>query len=298
MSIETVVQQLRMIKNTIRQIWWDSMSDERFTKYFYKRKFKRTLDLDCPKSFHEKINWLKLYDKNPVYPTLVDKYAVREYIAKKLGSEYLIPLINVYDNADEIVFSELPESFVLKCTHGSGCNIICPDKTKLDCEEAREKLKKWLKTDYYKIGREWPYNYVPRRIVAEQYLTDETKVELKDYKLFCFNGKVRVIEVDFNRFIGHKCNVYDREWNRINGEISYLSDNSVEIKRPANLEKMIELAEKVSSDFSFLRVDFYSVYDKIYFGELTLYPGAGFETYRPFEFNMQMGEYLQIPNKK
>lgn len=274
---------------------FDHLSDEEFLKRRFKAKFGRELDLENPKTFNEKLQWLKLYDRKPEYTTMVDKYAVRDIIAKTVGPEYVVPLVGgPWNSADEIDFNALPDQFVLKCTHDSGGVVICRDKAKFDCDKARKKLARSLKHDFYLGGREWPYKDVPRKIIAEAYLVDESGVELKDYKIFCFNGKAEYVEVDFNRHIEHKLNPYDFDWNPLNFCDKSKNDYDANIPKPARLEEMRQIAEKLSANMSFLRVDFYSIYDKIYIGELTLYPGSGYIEFDPPSTDLKYGKLLKL----
>lgn len=255
----------------------------------------RKLNLQNPITYNEKLQWLKLYDRNPLYTNLVDKYEVRTFISEKIGNEYLIPVIGVYNSAEEINWESLPDKFVLKCTHGSGTNIICLDKSKLNIDLAKEKLNKWMKKSWYWYGREWPYKNVTPRIICEKYMVDESGKELKDYKVFCFNGSPKIIQVDFNRFKGHKRNLYDTDWNYIHASIQEPTDPNTVIKKPEKLDKMLELARLLSKDFAHVRVDFYSINDRIYFGEMTFYHGAGFQKFTPESLGVKMGNWIKLP---
>jgi len=269
--------------------------DNIYLKLRYKYYTGKKLNLKNPQTFNEKLQWLKLYDRNPLYTKLVDKYEVRKYIAETIGKEYLIPLIGVYNNVEEIDWESLPNQFVLKCTHGSGANIICSDKSKLDIEDAKKKLKKWMKKNWYWFGREWAYKNVRPRIVCEKYMVDESGTELKDYKIFCFNGEPKLIQVDYNRFSGHKRNLYDINWNYLPVSIKYPSYPNIIITKPKKLKEMLELARLLSKDYPHVRVDFYYVNNKIYFGEMTFYHGSGFEKFIPKEFEFKMGNLLKLP---
>lgn len=230
---------------------------------------------------------------------MVDKYAVRGYIAEKLGEEYLIPLLGVWDDPDDIDFDALPDKFVLKCNHNSGLGMcICRDKSKLDIEKVKSELRKGLKQDYYLTGREWPYKDVKRKIIAEKFMVDESGVELKDYKIFCFNGNPEYVEVDFNRHIQHKLNPYDFDWKPLNFCDSSKNDYSADIKKPAKIDDMYNIAKNLSEGIPFIRVDFYSIYDKLYVGELTLYPGCGYIKYDPAECDLKYGELLDLRGVK
>ena len=262
-------------------------------KYFY--NFKKFPNLKNPKTFNEKLQWLKLHDRNPEYTKMVDKYEVRKYIADKVGEEYLIPLLGVWDSADDVDFDSLPNQFVLKCNHNSGTGmVICKDKSSLDIDATREKLRQGLKEKYFYSGREWPYKNVKPRIIAEKYMVDESGIELKDYKIFCFNGEPEYVEVDLNRHIEHKLNPYDFDWNPLNFCDSSKNDYSADIKRPEKIEEMRKIAKKLADGIDYIRVDFYSINSKIYIGELTFYPGSGFIKFEPIEIDLKYGQLLQL----
>lgn len=274
---------------------YDSYPDDKYLKKMFHAALGRELDLEDPKTFNEKLQWLKLHDRRPEYTMMVDKYRVRDYIAKVLGEEYLIPLLGVWDDPDEIDFDALPNQFVLKCNHNSGLGMcVCRDKSKLDVKQVKKDLRRGLTQDYYLTRREWAYKDVERKIIAEKYMTDESGVELKDYKIFCFNGTPAYVEVDFNRFIEHKLNTYDFDWNPLNFCDKSKNDYSADIKKPTRLRDMYDLATKLSREMKFLRVDLYSIGNKILVGELTLYPGSGFIEFSPDSMDLRLGELLQL----
>ncbi len=274
---------------------FDRWPDEKFLKKKFQVVTGETLNLEHPQSFNEKVQWLKLYDRNPVYTTLVDKYEVKNYVADRIGLQYIIPTLGVWNNFDEIDFEKLPDQFVLKCTHDSGGVVICRDKNDTDWHNARRLIDRSLKRNYFYRGREWPYKNVTPRIIAEQYMTDESKTELKDYKIFCFNGEPKLIQVDFGRFDVHKRNLYTTEWDYLEASIKYPNDPAVQIPCPVKLREMLETARKLSEGIPHARVDLYSVKDKIYFGELTLHHGSGTEKFTPAELGRQMGDWLVLP---
>ena len=255
-------------------------------------------DLNNPKTFNEKIQWLKLHNRKPEFSSMVDKYEVKKIIAERMGEEYLIPTLGVWDKFEEIDFDKLPDQFVLKCTHDSGGLIICKDKSQLDLDKAKQKINRCLKSNYYWHGREWPYKNVKPRIIAEQYMVDESGVELKDYKIFNFGGQPKLIQVDFNRFIQHTKNIYDTEWNYLDVAINYPTDPNVSIKKPDCLDEMLEMAKELSAGLPFLRTDFYVINGKIYFGELTFSPGSGFMKVTPESFDEEMGSWISLLDKK
>ena len=271
------------------------LPDEIYIKAKYRYHLGKRLDLTNPKSFNEKIQWLKIHDRRPEYTNYVDKYAVRKYVSETIGEKYLIPLLGVYDDVKAIDWSKLPDKFVLKCTHGSGCNIICADKSKLDIAACKKKLQMWMKRNWYWYGREWPYKNVKPRIICEKYMVDESGNQLKDYKIFCFHGEPKIIQVDYDRFTNHKRNLYDTQWNYINASIHFPSDPTVKIKKPDKLEDMLQLAKTLAKDYPHVRVDFYYTDGNIYFGELTFYHGSGIEKFQPEEFGELMGSWIKLP---
>lgn len=279
---------------------YNHMSDEEYLKKLFYASMGKTLNLDNPQTFNEKLQWLKLYNRKPEYTTMVDKYEVREYIAQKLGTEYLIPLLGVWDTPDEIDFNKLPDRFVLKCNHNSGLGMyICQDKSKMDVGQVKKELWKGLKQDYYLTGREWPYKNVKRKIIAEKYMEDDAVHELRDYKFFCFNGRCKCFKVDFNRFVEHRANYYDPQGHLLDfGEKICPPDRTKNIVLPENLAEMISLAEKLSVGFPFLRVDLYDVNGKIYFGELTFFPASGFGEFTSEEWDERLGSWIKLPKKE
>lgn len=277
-------------------------SDKLFLKLKFRLMMGHKLNLKNPKTFNEKLQWLKLYNRKPEYTTMVDKYAVKEYVANTIGEEYIIPTLGVWDNVNEINWDSLPKQFVLKTTHGGGgCGvIICKDKTKFNIALAKEKLSKSLKSDIFLNFREWPYKNVPKRIIAEQYMSDESGIELKDYKFFCFNGKVQCFKVDFDRFISHKANYYDKYAKLLPfGEECCLPDFNRTFEKPKNFSKMIEIVEILSKNIPFTRIDLYNCDGKIYFGEITFFPAAGMGKFVPEKWDNILGSYidLSIANK-
>lgn len=273
------------------------VSDKIYLKLSYRVIFHKKLDFDNPKTFNEKLQWIKLYDRNPEYTAMVDKYQVREYIEKKLGDKYLIPLLGVWDDPKKIDFNSLPEKFVLKCTHDSGSVILC-DKKSLDETLVRKKLASKLKKNMFWWGREWPYKNVKPQIIAERFMQDSSG-ELRDYKFMCFNGKVKCSFVCSDRFSDQGLHVtfFDKEWNVMPFERSFPSVKEG-LPKPANYDKMLELAETLSEGIPFVRVDFYEVNDQIYFGELTFFPGNGMEAFQPEEWDYQLGEWITLPERK
>ncbi len=269
--------------------------DKLYLQTRYRRIVGEKLNLKNPRTFNEKLQWLKLYDRKPIYTTMVDKYAAKKYVADIIGKEHIIPALGVWNHFDEIDFDGLPNQFVLKCTHDSASVVICKDKQSLNQKATKEKLERSLKRNYYFAGREWPYKNVKPRILAEKYMEDESGSELKDYKIFCFNGEPRLIQVDYNRFSGHKRNLYDTDWNYLEMMLEYPADPSKQIPRPERLEDMLFMARKLSDGMIFARVDFYSKDEEIYFGEITFYPGSGIEKFVPENWDMELGNWIKLP---
>lgn len=273
-------------------------SDELYLSWMFYTRLGYWPNLRHPKTFNEKLQWMKLHDHNPLFSQYADKYLVRGHISETIGSEYLIPIHGVFNKAEDIDFDKLPNQFVLKCNHGAGCNIICKDKSQLNRAEVIDKLNGWMAKDYSRFKREYHYASIERKIICEQFMTDNETGELRDYKFFCIGGEVQMIQVDMGRFSHHTRNIYDKEWNLLDVEISFPRDVEHTIDRPKELDEMISIAQLLSKDFLQVRVDLYVINHKVYFGELTLFSGAGFSKYTPREFEMKLGEKLRLPIDK
>lgn len=265
---------------------------------YYQRMHKR-LHLRNPKTYNEKIQWLKLYYRDPLYVKLVDKYAVKDYIARKIGEEYIIPTLGVWDSFDEIDFSKLPDQFVLKTTHDSGGIVICKNKAELDLSAARKKLERSLRNNYYWHTREWQYREVKPRIIAEKYMVDESGYELKDYKFFCFDGTVRALFIATDRGVAGKdtkFDFFDQDFHHLpirNGHDN--ADRSFQC--PDGFEQMKQLAAKLSKGMPQVRVDLYNINGQIYFGEMTFSHFAGMTPFEPEKWDYVFGDWIQLPEK-
>lgn len=270
------------------------LSDERALCILYRLKMCKRLKLNPPVTFNEKLQWLKLYDRNPLYTKLSDKFEVRKYISETIGDNYLIPLLGVWDNFDEINFETLPNQFVLKCTHDSGSIVICKDKKRFDYEKAKKKINKSLKRNYYYIGREWPYKNIKPRIICEEYMVDESGVELKDYKFFCFNGEPEAMFVATDRGIDTRFDFYDMQFNHI-PFMQHYKNATKEINKPAGFDEMVKLSKVLSKEIPHVRVDFYDIYGKIYFGELTFFHFSGFQRFEPERYDEIFGSWIRLP---
>ena len=253
------------------------------------------LNLKHPVSYNEKLQWMKLFDHNPSYTQMVDKFAVKDYVANIIGREYVIPTLGVWDSFDDIDFSLLPNQFVLKCTHDSGGLVICKDKSMLDVCAAKAKIENSLAVDFYAMGREWPYKNVPKRIIAEEYKEDKKTGELRDYKFFCFNGRVKWMFIATERQHHEEpyFDFFDEDFNHL--DIRQGHPNAPKIpEKPINFEIMKQLASKLSKNLKQIRVDFYEVDGKVYFGELTFFHHGGWTPFEPEEWDYIFGKELQL----
>ena len=268
------------------------ITDEEFVKKFYKNAFGNELDLENPITFNEKLNWLKLNLKDPNSTICADKYEVRKHIENKGYGYILNDLLGVYDNVEEINIDRLPDRFVLKGTHGSGWNLIVKDKNKVKWKPWKLIMKSWLRQNFYYYGREWVYKDIKPRIICEKFLEDSNK-ELLDYKIYCFNGIPKFIQIDVDRFTNHTANYYDVEWNEM--DFQYDDENSGrKIEKPKNLEQMLEISKDLSEEFKHVRVDFYEVDGKLYFGELTFFTASGSGKFNPEKYDEIIGSWLYL----
>lgn len=270
--------------------------DSTYLKLRYYGKFGKKLDLNNPQTFNEKLQWLKLYNRKPIYSTMVDKYEAKKYVASIIGEEHIIPTLGVWNRFEDIDFRALPDQFVLKCTHDSGGFVICRSKKDLDLDAAKAKIEKCLKTSYFYKDREWPYKNVKPRIIAEQYISEENNEATRDYKFFCFGGQARCMKVDFDRFIEHRANYFDMEGNLLLfGEVICPLNPNKAINLPDNMKEMRLLVEKLASEVPSLRADFYDVSGKVYFGELIFFPMAGFMKLTDPKWDGVLGSWIKIP---
>lgn len=273
--------------------------DRIYLQIVYFKHFRRFINFNNPKTFNEKIQWLKLNYRNEEYTKLVDKYRVKQYITKLIGEEYVIPTLGVWNNVDDIDFKSLPEKFVLKCNNDSGGIVICKNKKDFDEAKAKSFLKERLKNNGYWYGREWPYKNVKPCIIAEKYMEDSISKDIKDYKFFCFNGSMEFFDIDIDRFIEHRANYYDRNGNFLPFGKTYCPpDYTKKIEMPKNLDKMIELAETISHNTVLSRIDFYEIDGQVYFGKITFYPGSGFSPFTDEKWDYKLGDMIDLPNIK
>ena len=278
------------------------LSDKKHIELYYKYSMGKKLNLGNPQTFNEKLNWLKLYDRNPLYTTLVDKYAVKAWVSERIGKQYVIPTLGIWENYSEIDFDALPKGFVLKTTHGGGNVgvVVCPNKDTFDKEAARKKLEHSIKISGYDKHREWPYKNVERKIIAEQLLVDPCNQSLIDYKVHVFNGIPRFILVCRGR--ENKSSMtddfYDVDWHLMNCKRPGHPNSANPMSKPILLGTLLELSKTLAGNIPFVRVDFYIVNGKIYFGEMTFFPAGGVKPFEPEDWDDKFGKWLSLPVKK
>lgn len=289
------IQIMRMILRAGMQ----ALPDKMFLKIKYRALFGRPLNLAKPETYNEKLQWLKLYNRRPEYTQMVDKYAVRQLVAEKIGEEYLIPLLGVWDSFDDIDFDSLPNQFVLKPTHTSGDVYICKDKSQLDYKKLRDLIQGWLKRKYEQLHREWPYKNVFPRIIAERYMQDHmdkggAAAGLTDYKFFCFDGEPKAMYIATDRQVDTKFDFYDMEFNHLPFCNAHANSDR-KLDKPINFERMKELAKVLACNIPHVRVDFYESDGRVYFGELTFYHMSGLVPFEPPEWDKIFGDWLTLP---
>lgn len=274
--------------------YFKKIPDRKYLEILHEVRMGETLDFKNPQSFNQKLQWLKLYDRRPEYKNMTDKYEVRKFVATKIGEEYLIPLLGVWDNYEDINFEDLPVKFALKCTHDSGSTIICDKNKGINHKKLKRFFQKKLEFDYYWGSREWNYKDIAPRIIAEKFMVDESGTELKDYKIFTFNGVAKIIQVDIGRFTKHERNIYTTNWDLLDVTVKVPSNPNLIIEKPKKLDEMIDLAEKLSEGIPHVRVDLYTTGDSIFFGELTFHHAGGQEKFEPKSFELEMGSWLVL----
>ena len=283
-----------------RRGFFNLLPDRLYLQLMFRANMDQKLDLKNPKTFNQKLQWLKLYDRKPHYTDMVDKYEAKRYVAERIGEQYIIPTFGVWDKFEDIDFDALPDQFVLKCTHDCGGLVICKDKSKLDIEAAREKINRCLKRNYYRHGREWPYKNVKPRILAEQYMEDTKTAELRDYKFFCFDGEVKALFIATERQKAGeevKFDFFDADFNHLDFRQGH--PNAIDCpEKPTKFDEMKVLAGKLSKGVPQIRVDFYEVDGEIYFGELTFSHFTGMVPFKPEEWDEKFGEWIKLPIEK
>lgn len=290
-KIEILYTMVKRVKQTKQHCLFKYNYLNKLKKDF-KDSFGYELDLTNPKTFNEKIQWLKVNYRKPILTVCADKYAVREYVKEIVGEKYLIDLYGVYDSPDEIDFDQLPSKFVLKPNHSAGRVIICLDKTKMNWKKECKKMHSWMKENYYYETGEWQYKDIKPKILCEKLLQED----IVDYKIFCFNGEPRFIQVISNRN-GQKYNsdYHDLNWSLININRKDHGKSEFGVSKPTNFEKMLEISKEISKEFPFVRMDFYEVEGNLYFGETTFTPGNGFIKFEPKEYDRKFGDLLDLP---
>ena len=277
------------------------MSDRIYLKLYFPCKMGYKLNLANPQTYSEKLQWLKLYYRKPELTKMVDKYAVKEYVASKIGSNYIIPTLGVWEKPEDIEWEKLPNQFVLKCTHDSGGIVICRDKNTLDKEVVVNKLRKALNQDFYSSTREWPYRNVPRRIIAEKYIQlAPCSIDLPDYKFFCFDGTVKGLFVATDRQNPNeevKFDFFDAEYNHLPFRQGH-DHAKIMPPRPMHFETMLKAAEKLSKGFPHVRVDFYDTPEGVLFGEMTFFHFGGLKPFEPIDWDYKFGSWLKLPEQK
>lgn len=272
------------------------ISDEEFLRRKYRFHMGKTPDLQTPGTYTEKLQWLKLHDHRPEYTAMVDKYQAKQFAAERIGQAHIIPTLGVWERPEDIDFDALPDKFVLKCTHDSGGLVICRDKSRLDRKAALKKLSACLKREYYEVHREWPYKNVPKRIIAEAYMEDMADRELRDYKFFTFGGVPKVLYIAQGRGKGQPtvADFFDMEFNHLPFTIDHDMADTLP-HPPENFALMQRLAAKLSEGTPQLRVDFYEVNGKVYFGEMTFFHCSGFAAFHPQSWDQTFGDWVTLP---
>ena len=284
-----------------RKGYFNLLSDKHYLKLLFRLKMGYKLNLKNLNTFNEKLQWLKLYNRNPEYGIMADKLSVKHYVANSIGEQYIIPTLGVWEKFDDIDFRSLPDQFVLKCTHDSGGLVICKDKDTLDIAASKKKIERALKRNFYKRWREWPYKDVPRKIIAEKYITDSpTDKDLTDYKFFCFNGIVDCVMIAIERSTGEpKFYFFDNDWKLL--RLNVRGKNAppdFTLPKPKCIDEMFRIAEVLSKGIPFVRVDLYQSNDKVYFGEMTFFPQSGFDSNLLPETDLYFGELIDIKEAK
>ncbi len=275
------------------------LPDKLYLSIKYRVHMGYWMDWDNPCTYNEKLQWLKINYRRRDFTTMVDKAAVKEFVLKKIGADYVIPTINIFDSVEKIDFENLPDKFVLKCTHDSGGLVVCTDKSKLDVAWAKKKLKKALNKSYVTQNREYPYKSVPRRVIAEPFLEEPEYGELRDFKFYCYDGLPKYLLVASGRQKKQKrFDYFDLDWNHLPVYDEGCPNSDITPVKPKNFNKMIEIASILSKGIPHVRVDLYNVDGKIYFGELTFFDGCGCNHYVPKDYDRIFGDFLHLPEPR
>lgn len=296
-KIKKIFKNPRLLFLTLGQRgFFNWMDDKKYIQIAFEILMGKDLNLDNPQTYNEKLQWIKLYDRRPEYTMMVDKYAVKEYVTQKIGKQYVIPTLGVWNHFDEIDFDSLPNQFVLKCTHDSGGLVICKDKRKLNKKKAKKKIEECLRHNFYYGQREWPYKDVQHRIIAEQYMEDSKTKELRDYKFFTFNGEVKALFI-----VTERGSEEETKFDFFDADFKHLPFTNGHPNAPATPEKpecfneMKRIAAKLSEGIPQARIDLYEVDGKVYFGEITFFHWSGFKPFEPVEWDYRFGEWIKLP---
>ena len=286
-----------LIPDRMLKLFSPILNDKLYLQLLWKASFKEHLNLKAPQTFNEKLQWLKLYNRDPRYTMMVDKYLVKDYVSQIIGAEHVIPVIKRYDKPEQISLNELPEQFVLKCNHNSGAIWICKNKAEFDLDKVKAEIAVSLKEDYSLRGREWPYKNVQRCIIAEPYIEDSATGQLIDYKVFCFNGIPKAIQIDMDRYSGHRRNIISTEGECLGYSVGddAATDKSIPAPPAEQLNLLLEYAKKLSLGIPHVRVDFYIVDGCVIFGEMTFFHNSGFAKFVPESVNRLWGDWITLP---
>lgn len=290
-SLRFLQKRYEWIHKRFPYTWLD---DKYFLEYYFLKKIGYRLNLQNPKTFNEKIQWVKLYDRNPLYVNLADKLLVRDFVAQRAGSNYLTSLIGVYDAPEEIDWDILPASYVIKPNHGAGWVFIKESNQSIDKDSLIDQLNSWISTNFYQFYREWQYKNIKPKILVEQLINANSVFGLIEYKIFCFSGKPTIIQLNLNRFTDLSLQFYDVEWERLPISLEHYTYSTKDVPKPTNLDELLTVAKQLSAGLRFCRVDLYNEDGKIYFGELTLTPNAGVKKIEPFEFDLELGKLINL----
>lgn len=302
LPIKEYINHPEILGMVILKRYFTWLPDKLYLQQMFKFRMGYKLNLNNPKTFNEKLQWLKLYNRKPEFSKMVDKYTVKDYVASVIGEEFVIPAIGVWELPEDIEWGILPNQFVLKTTHGGGSGgvVICKDKTTFDQKEAISKLKNSMKQDIWHQLKEWPYKNVKPRIIAERYLTDDTTSvngDLNDYKFYCFNGEVKYCEVITGRYSKKQIDFFDLEWNHQEFTFNGYEFADERPAKPNCFDTMVEVAGKLCKDKPYSRIDLYVVGNKVFFGEITFFPASGFRGFHPEEWNVRLGDMITLPPK-
>lgn len=298
MQLKTLTQPRRLFTNLLMECNW-LFPTELYLKILFRLKMGYKLDLKNPKTFSEKLQWLKIYNRKPEYRQMVDKATVKDYVVRIIGPEYVIPTIGVWERPEDIDFDSLPNQFVLKTTHGGGSEgvVICKNKSMFDTGKAIARLNNAMKQDIWGKLREWPYKDMHKQIIAEQYMEDE-RGELTDYKFYCFNGEVKYCEIISGRFTKKQIDFFDLNWNHQEFTFNGYDFADVRPVKPSCFNEMVKVCAQLCKDKPYSRIDLYVVGNKVYFGEITFFPASGFRGFHPIEWNVRLGDFIQLPASK